>query len=656
MANRVQLLADAPPIDVWPAACTDALEERHKERFERLQRAIKLYAAGTPVVIVEERTGVCRVHLPRYLEKCLAAAPDGRIQGFRALLPFARTASYRRRKQELPKRREQQGGQSGLLSALLIRLPDVEQRLKNEIRQASKHKEVPPAKLRKTDLHRMFLQLIREQGVTAKEWPFTTKHLGKRSIDRYIEDLLSRSFGRSVHNWENQVAKAHLSVGTGKNCFLTFDEPYDAVEIDAYHIDAHLTVPFATPEGKMTELLLERLWLIAVVERSSSAVLAYTVVYRSEVAADDVVRVIRKAATEKWQPMELTVPGFQYARGAGLPSGVIEAANGAQWSVTFLDGALAHLARAIHERVRKTLGFVLSWGAVGHFERRPNVEYTFKRIAEDVFHRLPSTTGSNPQKGRARDAEGKALMHKIRAEHAEQLIDLYFAHHNVTPTEGQFSQSALEVLAYFFEGQDPMTTPRNLPQANTEAARTFACRELATIRGNRADGRRPYIQVERVHYTSPLLADCGHLIGKQVIVEIDEEDMRQVRVFLKNGQELGYLQAQGKWSITKHSRRTRRAINSLLYRRILVLSHINDPVLAYHAWLSTPTKQREKTQQPLTPKQATDATRIANEAEAPLKIAEPPKPPRTVSAHALVAKPSIIGLPMPDIGKVRNRK
>jgi hypothetical protein len=69
--------------------------------------------------------------------------------------------------------------------------------------------------------------------------------LGARSITKYIEDLLDRNFARSVNNWENQAAKAHLSVGTGKSAFLTFDEPYDAVEIDAYHIDAHLTVPFS---------------------------------------------------------------------------------------------------------------------------------------------------------------------------------------------------------------------------------------------------------------------------------------------------------------------------------------------------------------------------------------------------------------------------
>ena len=323
----------------------------------------------------------------------------------------------------------------------------------------------------------------------------------------------------------------------GQPSFLVFDEPYDSVEIDAYHVDTHVTVAFKTPDEGETELLLQRLWLIAAVETRASAVLSYDIVYRSEVTADDVLRVIRKAATEKWQPAEELLPAFRYGAGAGLPSGIIDAAFGAQWSVTLLDGALAHLAIAVRERARKMLGFALNWGPVGHFERRPNVERTFGQIARDLFHRLPSTTGSAPSNGRAEKAEEKAIRHKIRAEHIELLADIYFAQHNATPSEGQFNRSPLEVLAYFLEGPTPMSTPRKLPLPAFESAKTLACREFAIVRGGRSTGRRPYVQIDRVHYTSPLLADAGHLVGTKLIVDIDEEDMRQVKVYLSSGQE-----------------------------------------------------------------------------------------------------------------------
>ena len=187
------------------------------------------------------------------------------------------------------------------------------------------------------------------------------------------------------------MPKLIQELGLGNEPLLIFEEPYDAVEIDSYHIDSHFTVAFETPEGAEVDVLLSRIWLIFVIDRASTAILAYTVVYNSEVNADDVVKVIRDAVSKKWQPMELTIP-LTYPKDGGLPSGVIPEACGACWSVTLLDGALAHLSEAIHERVRKTLGFSLSWGAAGHFERRPNVERSFRKVAKDIYQRLPSTT------------------------------------------------------------------------------------------------------------------------------------------------------------------------------------------------------------------------------------------------------------------------
>jgi putative transposase len=652
--RRISLTVPSIPLELWPSVATEGLSEHDKERFERIHEAMRLYFDGIGTSMIEEVTHVSRRQLSRLAKKCLASATDGQIYGFRALLPYMRTGAYQRQAGETPKRREQQGGQAGLLSALLRKMPDVEECLVTAIRLKAKRNNVAPAKLRPKDLHKIFIEYLEDKNVSKKDWPFNTKYKGLRSITTFMQSLLDKNFSRAVTRWEDRAAKAHLNVGTGGRAFLVFDEPYDVVEIDAYHIDSHVTVAFATPDGGETDLLLERLWLIAAVEARSSAVLAYDIVYRSEVAADDVLRVIRRAATEKWKPQENLLPGFRYGERAGLPSGMIEAAYGAQWSVTMLDGALAHLSTAIRERARKTLGFALNWGAVGHFERRPNVEHTFGQIAKDVFHRLPSTTGSNPFNGRADNAEEKAIRHKIRAEHIELLTDIYFAQHNATPSEGQYNRSPLEVLAYFLEGPNPVTTPRTLPKPTFDAAQTLACRESAVVRGGRKTGRRPYIQIDRVRYTSPVLADAGHLVGSRLIVDIDEEDMRQVRVFLSNGAELGYLTAHGKWSITKHSRRTRRAINSLLSRRALVLSQFDDPVLAYLAFLSTPVESGKK-KQALSPRQTTNATRVAKEADAQLKIFKPPKPPKTKSIKDLSTKSSLIGAPIPLLGKVRNR-
>jgi putative transposase len=65
------------------------------------------------------------------------------------------------------------------------------------------------------------------------------------------------------------------------------------------------------PEGLETDVRLDRLILIAVVDRFSSVVLAYTIVYRPEVNADDILKVNRDAARGTWAPMELTIPNLR---------------------------------------------------------------------------------------------------------------------------------------------------------------------------------------------------------------------------------------------------------------------------------------------------------------------------------------------------------
>ncbi|MDI7048245.1 hypothetical protein QMN58_32590, partial [Escherichia coli] len=96
-----------------------------------------------------------------------------------------------------------------------------------------------------------------------------------------------------------------------------------------HHIDALFTVLFKTPTGTEVESVLERLWLIAAVERLSTAVLAYRVVYRTEVTAADVAGVIRDAICKRWVPKELTLGSLSYPPGGGFPSGIIPEAEGA---------------------------------------------------------------------------------------------------------------------------------------------------------------------------------------------------------------------------------------------------------------------------------------------------------------------------------------
>jgi putative transposase len=419
MPLRVSARVCTLPINLWPDVCIEALPDIHRETFAVKKKALILYFTDVSVRSICQLTGVSRTALSKMAKRCQELADDGQILGFRALIPYVRLQPYARRSASTLKLSGAHGGCSGELQATLAKIDGAEKRLVGYIKQDAKVAGIPEKKLRPKDLHRIYLKFLKANGVKEPDWPFNTKYLGIRSIQKYMVEVLARNFSTAVSKREEKDARAHLSVGKSREPILHFEEPYDAVEIDAYRIENHTCVTFRTPEDTFAELLLERMWLIAAVDRSSSAVLAYRMVYRTEVTADDVAAVIRDAITKRWEPQPLLFPGLKYPPKGGVPNGVIPRAYGAVWSVTMLDGALAHLAEKIHDRVRKAIGFVINWGPGGHFERRPNVERTFKQLGQDLYRRLPSTTGSHPHNGRADDAEQKAVLYKIKAVDAD---------------------------------------------------------------------------------------------------------------------------------------------------------------------------------------------------------------------------------------------
>lgn len=98
-------------------------------------------------------------------------------------------------------------------------------------------------------------------------------------------------------------------------------------------------------------------------------------------------------------------------------------------------------------------------------------------------------------------------------------------------------------------------------------------------------GVRPYIQLDRVRYSNDVLRKSPWLKNTEISIEVDEQDMRVVRAYFPDGEPIGMLQAAGKWSVTKHSRKTRKAINQLKADRAFTISELDDPVEQYLKYL-----------------------------------------------------------------------
>ncbi|WP_157895401.1 hypothetical protein [Verrucomicrobium sp. GAS474] len=115
-----------------------------------------------------------------------------------------------------------------------------------------------------------------------------------------------------------------------------------------------------------------------------------------------------------------------------------------------------------------------------------------------------------------------------------------------------------------------------------------------TVRGCLKKGRRPYVEFEGVRYQNEVLSKSPSLVTKQISIFIDIDDLRMVKAFFPDGQELGTLVARGGWAIRAHDLATRRAINQLRYRKLIQFVDTEDPIEIYLKYLNETAGESKK--------------------------------------------------------------
>ncbi|MDI7047168.1 hypothetical protein QMN58_27085, partial [Escherichia coli] len=161
---------------------------------------------------------------------CLSTASDGRIMGFRGVLPFTRMGRNIRRSEIKPKRRDQQGGMACAMQHTLARFPDLKKKLVAQIRKEKNAGLIPEFKIKGSHLHRLFMSELEKLDPTKSGWPFNTKYKGIKSVLAFMRDLLNENFGDAVRARGGSDAKAHFATGSGISPIIPFSEPFDAVE------------------------------------------------------------------------------------------------------------------------------------------------------------------------------------------------------------------------------------------------------------------------------------------------------------------------------------------------------------------------------------------------------------------------------------------
>jgi hypothetical protein len=556
----------------WPRVEPATVPQAQWADFASRRLAVSMYIDGASMKAIRLQTGLPSNEVNRLVQRFCTLDEEGHYFGERALVAHTRVVPYERRKPFGVKRSEQQGGLAGALNLLLSEHPEIEEAIIDLLRTPGA--VLNDARGGMNYLVSAFYRTLEKASIVQPAWPFNTKHKGRTSIRKYLTALRARLAVPYIHAHGEEDAVAHLATGTGHRRFIRPTRPFDCAQLDGHSIDAIFALRIEEFPGSYQWVAIDRIWLLSLIDAFSHAVLAYKLVLRSEVSAADVREVIAQACLGKWCPRALANENYGYKPGAGLPSGVIEGCQGIGLGVFFADAHLSNLAKKITTGARHDFGFQVCVGPVGHFEVRAEIERSFLEVVRKV-HGLVSSTGSHPHAGRAKDAEQKAVKYEIDFMLMEDAIDVMLANYNATPSEGLGLFSPLGILEQFFR-QDAL-----IPQYATdqlERLQADLTTRKATVRGGCDSGRRPYIQLDRVHYTNGVLSGDFGFVGMELLIEVDNHDYRAVKAYLPNGECIGFLQAQGWWGEFKHTPSARRTVNRLIRSGDLKIDEDRSPV------------------------------------------------------------------------------
>lgn len=586
--TRNQILSNFP-MGIWPLVDkTTLVEAKGGEgqdgspavltQFLLREASVVAYMNREPLRNIREKYGFSRQHVYHLVLKCISTHPDGKIWGFRAIMPFVRQKHYDRLAPVQPGFR--QGGRAGALTQLFECHPDIQDAIealffKKADKLITIHEAVIPFK----SIHKRFVDACRSKGIKATEYPFTSKWLGYFGLVKHLKRLAEERYGETVKARFGKEAARNLRLGKSAQPLMPATRPYFRVEFDGHKVDISFIIKIPTPYGHFEERVVNRLWILVIRETVSGAILGFHVAYGLEYNQHEVSQCIKKSVLP-WVPRQITTPGLSYPTQGGMPSYVIKELEWATFQELLYDNAKANLANSVTRVLTEVIGAAANAGPVDSPERRAFIERFFGLFEENGFHRLPSTLGNSPQDVRRLKPEKMAEKYKIRLEHLEDLIEVLIAEFNGRPSLGNGYRSPLERLQ-FFVSQPGVMIPR-LEEDKRRRLHMFDYRITRTIRGNIKEGKRPYVQIDGARYTSDILSQQPELIGQKLSIYIDPQDGRFAHAyFSENGEELGLLEAKGYWGRTSHTLEMRRAILEGKVRQFEHDIEKNDPIHDY---------------------------------------------------------------------------
>lgn len=566
--------------DLWMLVDEQSLREKGVlDIYLRRKEAVFLYFEKR--LTQEQISQITKIgprQLRRLVDRCLSFDPYGRVWGWRGLIPQKNIKDY---EIDVLQKKRNESRKTGEFTRLLDTYPDIREKIDN-MYLGRKSESLEPVATPKS-VFGYFIKLCREKKIPLSEYPFNTDHLGRRAVERYLKKLRDKHFNTASKRYGNDAHQKATNSGIGQQNHPIPITPYQRVQCDGHRIDATFAIWFTTLEGDEVCRVLERFFIITIVDEATRATLGYCICYNKEYGAVEVL-LCMKSAIMPHKRKVLTIPGLTYHDVGGFPSEKIPQAEWAVWEEICFDNAKSHLANIVRDRLSELVGCSTNFGPVNMPMRRSFVERFFETLEANGFHRLPNTTGGSHFDPRRDNPEGKAIQYYITVDELEEIVDVLISNYNGTPNAGLSYLSPLEVMEQRIRKG---MLPRVLDEIKQSSFAFLQSNETREVKGDISKGKRPFIYYYGVEYRNDILAQSGELVGTTLTLHVNLDDIRTIRAFLPDGSELGVLSAAGKWSLTQHSLKMRKQINLLKRRKLLHFTTWDDPIYMYLEYLKT---------------------------------------------------------------------
>ncbi len=569
------VVMDGP--EFWPTPDEGALEGDIRKKYFNRKLGVKLYLDGWSKSYIFDKCGLGLKHIYRLItERCLLTHADGRIQGWRALIPYKHINPYIRHKKVTV---DPFGcGASGALNALLDLHPSLRSTFEKRILAAPRDDDLGPTRRPRQALWTWFLDELRKLGYEYRgEWPFNTESTAYATVCRYIDLIYQQNPKKSARVLGGPDLERKLRSGDGVD--RPIDRVFQRVEMDAHKLDGRFCVMIPDATGGDVPRIIHRIWVIVILEIISRVVLGYYISMGREVSKDDVLRAI-KCALSRWSPRK-AVPGIsEYKEGAGLPSGISDKFQAVCWDETSVDGALAETCKHVENVLEEVVGSKLTSPSSGFSARRsiddrPFIESWFRNLASGAFQRLTNTTGANPESKYGRNPDQVALTSRFQLEYAIDLLDVLIANYNVTPHTSLGYRSPLAYLEYACARAGV-----NLRYADKNKVQSLlSYRKKCRVLGGIEQGRVPFVNFIYGRYTNEILSQRFDLVGQFIwVINHIEDDARVVEASTLSGQHLGILRVSPPWHKLPHSLRVRKAVHSGINQKMFYVASGADAI------------------------------------------------------------------------------